>query len=552
MNRRHPKRRRIDVDDTDGTFDALPDEVIRRLSDFIPPRDLDGFRLTSLRHWQILHGRHRNYTVRHGTIDEITKTISKVTEGNEEHMTITIGNRDFNSSLAKKFKTLCSAGSLRRLDITMYPGYLHPRSRDPLTPGPVTNGAILAGSIAHINAYATSLTTLSLSFPSGRRSAQHVDAIDSFGLRAIGGLSILTHLVALNIDLFGAKIGNDGARALSALKDSGTLRHLGLDLTCNQIGPEGANAIATLKDAPSLKTLTLFLESNAIGDGGAVALASLGEAHALDSLELQVAFCQIGDFGVAAFAKLTLIPSLTLGLSHNGFGAAGVERLGDMCASDHIVKLSLDLSHNMIGPIGIAVLVAKFKSASALEWLYLDLARTRLHDIGGTVPLVEAPALSALHLFLDDNRIHDEGLRVLMGMKQVRRLHLSLAHNKITQNGMDALGELLQKWKESSVFINLPNNRIRDGATPGDVCAWLGIASWMCAPRCAHCDVGMPITHRHRVNLYKNPMSAGFLKKLIERSSLDFNGKSINVWSEREWNALTGIKRELQDITPGG
>ena len=551
MDRRQPKRRWIDVDATDGSLDALPIDVIRRFSDFIPPRDLDEFRVTCSRHWETLHGRHKNYKVRHTTIDAITKTISEAMEGNEDHMNITIGNRDFNLSLAKKFKTLCSARSLRRLNVTMYPRYLHPTSQDPLRPGRHKDGGILVKNITHISEQATSLNTLFLDFPSGRRSCRHVDAIDPSGLRAIGGLSVLKHLVVLQVDLWGAKIGDAGAQALSGLKASSTLRVLGLDLSTNLIGPEGAKAIATLKEAPSLKVLTLFLDHNAFGNIGAIALASLEEARALVKLELQMAFCEIGDLGVGEFAKLKRIPDLTLGLPRNRFGASGVERLGDVCNGGRIVKLSLDLSQNMIGPIGIAALVAKFKTASALEWLSLDLARTRLHDIGGTVPLVEAPVLSVLYLFLDDNHIHNEGLQVLMGMKNIRSLYLSLAHNKITQNGMDALGALLQKWKGSSVFLNLTSNHIRDGATSGDdFCAWLGIASCMCAPRCAQCDIGMQITDGHCVNLYQNPIHAGFLKKLSERVALNFNGNSMNVWSEKEWNGLIGIERTLENITP--
>jgi hypothetical protein len=525
------KRHCIEIrDDYHSNFSTLPVDLLRNLSDFVPPTDLDQFRLTSRRHQKILNGRHKHYKVHYRTISKITKAISNPMEGNEEHMTVTIGNRDFNTTLAKKFKRLCGAQSLRNLHVTMYPGYYHPRSYDPYGPERCTDGAILVENIKHISEHATHLQTLSLVFPSGRVTRQHVDAINASGLRAIAGLNVLMYLRDLRLDLYGANIGDAGVQALSALRTSPALEILELNLCANQIEVQGAEAIATLNETPSLRRLLLHLGFNRLGDAGTIALALLGKACALETLEIDLRGNGIGDPGVGALAELREIPSLRLDLCENSFGANGVEALAGIFDDGSVVRLHLNLRQNSIHTSGINALARKLKTASTLDWLCLDLAFTNVGEIPGVVPLIEAPALSVLYLLLEGNQIDDAGLQVLTELKIVPSIHLSLAYNDVTDAGVDVLGALAQRAQTSLLHLNLTHNDIHDD----------GIHAL---------DAFVPCSHY--VNLSQNPMSP-YLRNLFDSFTDDSHRYTgINTWSEEKWNKLcenhthTRLKRNL-------
>jgi hypothetical protein len=517
-----------------STFDTLPIEIVHRISDFVSVNDLDEFRLTSHYYEEILNGRHKHYKLHYRNIGRISRAISKPMYGNEECMTVTIDNRNFNKALARQFKGLCGAKSLRKMAVVFHPCYYH--AHHVHGPNRITDGALLARQITHISERSKSLQVLSLTFlPDCPDTGLHVDAIGVSGLGAIGGLNVLPYLRKLHLDLHGAKIGDAGAQALSALGTSPGLEILNLGLYCNQIGPEGAKAIALFNESRSLRELFLDLAFNVLGDAGTIALAALGQARGIRQLHIDLQGNKISNLGIGALTQLHRIPDLsdlTLNLSGNLFGASGVAAFASQC-DGNVESFELNLSSNAIDATGIDALVGKLGTTPALRWLYLDLRCTGIDIAGGRalLKLMDAPALRDLHLLLELNEINDACVRVLSGLVRVQRcpvsLHLGLRANHITAAGVDSLIAMLHRAGTQTLYINLAHNGIHEAS--------IWTLRTELATLARHGQV-------HVINLNHNPMSLQTRAEL-KRSLPGPNPCHRLIWSEEAWADLCGVKR---------
>ncbi len=218
---------------------------------------------------------------------------------------------------------------------------------------------------------------------------------------AISSLEKLRSINYLDIHLSERYIGDFGASALGkAISKLRGLVHLDIHVKGNSIGDAGASKLAEgLSKLINLRRLILDLGINSIGDFGA---SKLGEALSvlgkLEGLSLHLHYNSITDSGAIALAeglsRLRYLTYLQLGLEHNSIGDAGASALGKALAKLRALKEieDLDLGWNSIGDVG-AIGIARVFS--------------------------EMKSFRDFTLYIEDNRISDEGKRVLKKLEEV-------------------------------------------------------------------------------------------------------------------------------------
>jgi hypothetical protein len=206
--------------------------------------------------------------------------------------------------------------------------------------------------------------------------APHPHGPEKRSVRALQALRHVPQLRSLDVRLWGAGIGDEGAGALAALYSAPQLTTLSLDLSGNSIGPSGASALAALRRAP-LQALTLNLWFNPVGTPGARSLATLASScPTLRALHLSMGYCSLGDAGAAELARIgdsESLRTITLSLPGNHIGDAGAAALtAGLCRAPNLTALHLVLANNCVGDGGVACLCTGLRSVPSLRHLTLD------------------------------------------------------------------------------------------------------------------------------------------------------------------------------------
>jgi len=151
-----------------------------------------------------------------------------------------------------------------------------------------------------------------------------------------------------DLNLFNARIGDDGAKALALALENSLAEIESLNLRDNRIGDEGAARLATAL-ATDTSVQFLQLRGNDIGDKGAVALA--GALHTNTALmDVYMTWLDIGDDGAVAIAD-ALRNNLNskvrvLHLSWNRIGELGAVALASALNLPELKLRELNLQNN--------------------------------------------------------------------------------------------------------------------------------------------------------------------------------------------------------------
>ncbi|MEM6991746.1 MAG: DUF924 family protein [Myxococcota bacterium] len=251
-------------------------------------------------------------------------------------------------------------------------------------------------------------------------------------------------------------VGNVGATAIADFIRSGRSHVDVWYIGGNEIDAEGLAPICeALIDNPHVESL--WLKRNPLGRESGPMLAELlrrnDRIHTLDLVNTGLL-----DEGVAPIIEALHdnrgVRHLYLGT--NGLGPASAQMLAELLAK-HDRLQSLLVSCNRLGDDGAAYLAGGLTRNRSL--LRLGLASNRLSPDAAT-RLAEAVRPHPTLRFLDlgwtrataavgelGNRIGDEGARALADMLRDNRVlqGLDLSHNRISQSGLDAIAEALER-----------------------------------------------------------------------------------------------------------
>eukprot|EP00667_Euglena_gracilis_P010433 EG_transcript_10619 len=155
--------------------------------------------------------------------------------------------------------------------------------------------------------------------------------------------------------------------------------------------------------------------------------------------------------------RMAMLEVLSLDLSFNRLGLAGLRALLAVRAAPRLRALHLSLAHNLhcsgypsegsISAEELAETLAELRHMTSLNVLVINLVDNDLGHRGAAAlaELKSAPALHTLGLDLQWNNIGDRGAAALAELRQspsLRRVTLDLRDNYVHQRGREALQQL--------------------------------------------------------------------------------------------------------------